>query len=203
MPRYGAAEMTQPATDHRRAIADRNVEAILDAAERLLESGKQASISAVAGEAGLSRVTVYAHFQGLEELLEALVERTVRRSLRAIAAAEPDRGPPRDALRRVIEASWEELGRHEGIGRGAAAEMSAHAMRRSHESAHGLLRELVDRGRAENAFRTDVEAGWLVTSFFALVHAARDDVMAGHVDRATALHDLTATLVDLFTATPG
>jgi AcrR family transcriptional regulator len=199
MPRYGAAEMAQPVTDHRRATAERNVEAILDAAERLLESGKQPSISAVASEAGVSRVTVYAHFQGVEQLLEALVERTVRRSLTAIAAAEPDRGPPLDALRRVIDASWEELGRHEGIGRGAAAELSAHAMRRSHESAHGLLRELVERGRAENAFRTDVTVEWLVTSFFALVHAARDEVLAGHADRTTALHDLSATLVDLFT----
>jgi TetR/AcrR family transcriptional repressor of mexCD-oprJ operon len=198
VPRYGAARMTQPATDHRRATAERNVEAILDAAERLLEGGKHASISAVAAEAGLSRVTVYTHFQGLEELLEALVERTVRRSVLAIEAAEPDRGPAREALQRVIEASWEELGRHEGVGRGAAAELSAHAMRRSHESAAVRIRRLVDRGRKEKEFRTDVRADWLVTSFFTLVHAARDEVLAGRAKRAVALRDLSSTLLDLF-----
>jgi AcrR family transcriptional regulator len=190
--------MTQPATDHRRATAERNVASILDAAERLLEGGRQLTIAAVANEAGVSRVTVYSHFEGLQQLLEALVERAVRQSVEAIEAAEPDRGPADEALQRVIEVSWEELGRHQGIGRGAAVELSAHAMRRSHETAHGLVRRLVDRGRAEKTFRTDVSADWLVTSFFALVHAARDEVLAGQTDRDGALADLRATLGDLF-----
>jgi AcrR family transcriptional regulator len=190
--------MTQPAIDHRRAVADRNVEAILDAAERLLGEGKQASIAAVAKEAGLSRVTVYAHFEDRAQLLEALVERAVRRSVVAIEAAEPERGPAPEALLRVIDASWEQLGRHEGIGRGAAAELSSHAMRRSHRDAHRLLRQLVDRGQKEKTFRRDVSADWLVTSFFALVHAARDDVLARRAKRAAALHDLRLSLTDLF-----
>jgi TetR/AcrR family transcriptional regulator, mexCD-oprJ operon repressor len=190
--------MAQPATDHRRAVADRNVEAILDAAERLLEAGTQPSISAVAKEAGLSRVTVYAHFEDLGQLLEALVERAVRRSVTAIEAAEPERGPAPEALLRVIDASWEQLGRHEGIGREAAAELSSHAMRRSHRAAHRLLRQLVDRGQSEKTFRRDVSPDWLVTSFFALVHAARDEVLARRKRRTDALQDLRLTLQDLF-----
>ena len=77
-------------------------------------------------------------------------------------------------------------------------ELSAHAMRRSHETAHGLVHRLVDRGREEKTFRTDVSATWLVTSFFALVHAARDEVLAGNTDRAAALRELRVTLSDLF-----
>jgi len=50
------------AADYQRAIAERNVGAILDAAEELLEERAAASISAVAARAGVSRVTVYAHF---------------------------------------------------------------------------------------------------------------------------------------------
>jgi AcrR family transcriptional regulator len=190
--------MTQPATDHRQATAERNAVAILDAAERLLESGKPASISTIAKEAGVSRVTVYAHYDDLGQLLEALVERAVRQSTSAIAAAEPDRGPAAEALLRVIEASWEQLGRHEGIGRAAAANLSSRAMRRSHETAHRAVRRLVDRGRAENAFRTDVPPDWLVTSFFALVHGARDEVAAGRLNRDAALDALRRTLPDLF-----
>lgn len=49
--------------NHNRAVAERNLESILDAAERLVERGIQATISAVAAEAGLSGVTVYATFQ--------------------------------------------------------------------------------------------------------------------------------------------
>src|ERR671931_187183 len=102
-------EMSAQATDHRRAIAERNVEAILDAGEALLERRAQASITAVAAEAGVSRVTVYAHFPALGELIEAVVERAVRRARHALEAAEPDRGPPVEALERVVAAGWREL----------------------------------------------------------------------------------------------
>ena len=49
------------AASYHREIADRNIEAILDAAEELLELQGHATISAVAAQAGVSRVTVYAH----------------------------------------------------------------------------------------------------------------------------------------------
>jgi AcrR family transcriptional regulator len=192
--------MAEPATDHRRAIAERNVEAILDGAERQLEQGKPASISAVAAEAGVSRVTVYAHFPDRRQLIEALVERAVRRASQTIRAAEPDRGSPVEALERVLAASWEELGRHEEIAGAAAAELTADAMRRTHETGRRLIRRLVTRGRSEGAFRTDVPVDWLVASFFALVHAARDEVRARQLSPDDALTALSATLVDLFVA---
>jgi len=193
--RYGGSVT---ATDHRRATAERNAEAILDAAAHIAESGRQLSISAVASEAGVSRVTVYAHFEGLEQLVEALVERAVTRATATIAAAEPGRGPADEALRRVIAASWEELGRHQGIGLVVAGELSAEATHRAHHGAARLIRELVDRGRKERAFRTDVPAEWLVASYFALVHGARDEVLAGRMKRGPALEALEATLTDLF-----
>jgi TetR/AcrR family transcriptional regulator, mexCD-oprJ operon repressor len=196
--RYGGPVST---TDHRRATAERNLEAILDGAERLVESGRQPSISAVASEAGVSRVTVYAHFEGLEQLIEALVERAVSRAVTTIEAAEPDRGPAKEALQRVIAASWEELGRHQGIGLVVATELPAEATHRAHHSAARLIRSLVDRGRREKAFRTDVPAEWLVASYFALVHGARDEVLAGRMKRGPALKALQATLVDLFVGT--
>jgi AcrR family transcriptional regulator len=62
-------------TDHRRAVAERNVEAILDAAEALIERRSQTTITAVANEAGVSRVTVYSNFPTTEQLVEAVVER--------------------------------------------------------------------------------------------------------------------------------
>src|SRR5260370_34828251 len=96
----------------RQMNSERNLVGILDGAERVLQRGEQASVSAFAAEAGLSRPTVYAHFPDLERLLEALVERTVRRTMVALDSAEPDRGLAVDALRRLLDARWEELGRH-------------------------------------------------------------------------------------------
>src|SRR5919197_471116 len=166
-------EMSAQATDHRRAVAERNVEAILDAAEALLERRSQASITAVAAEAGVSRVTVYAHFPTLGQLIEAGGER-------------------------AGGAGWRELDRNRAIAQAAAEHLSSEAMARAHEAAHRQIGALVERGRAEGAFRADVPADWLVTSCFALMHACGDEVRSGRIDASGALGILTATIRDMF-----
>jgi AcrR family transcriptional regulator len=188
--------------DSRQVTSERNLVAILDGAERVLQRGDQASVSAVAAEAGVSRPTVYAHFPDLERLLETLVERTVRRTMVALDSAEPGRGLAVDALRRLLAASWKELGRHEDIARASAADLSAHAMRRAHHDARAVIGKLIERGRHEGAFRTDVPAGWLVTSCLALIHAAAEEVRTGELNSNTALDVLSVTITDLF-AGPG
>jgi AcrR family transcriptional regulator len=182
----------------REALAQRNAEAILDAAERLLARGQQTSISALASEAGLSRPTVYAHFPDRRRVLEALVERTVRQAMATLEAAEPERGPALAALQRLLATGWEEIGRHEAIGAAAAGQLNADAMRRAHESARAVIRRLIERGRREGAFRTDVPAGWLITSSLALIHAAAEEVRAGELDPQAALDVLAATVTELF-----
>src|SRR5215470_11858376 len=80
----------QRTTGYQREVAERNVEAILDAAEELLQSQGHASISAVAAQAGVSRVTVYAHFPTWAALLESAVERAVGRTMTALQSVHPD-----------------------------------------------------------------------------------------------------------------
>jgi len=190
--------MPQQATDHRQAIAARNVEAILDAAERILARRDPATISAVAAEAGISRVTVYAHFPDRERLLAAVVERAVERWIAATERLDLRSGPADEVLRRVLETGWEEISRSSGIAEAAAAELDPAAMQRSHDRGQRLIRQLVDRGRREGAFRTDVPPQWLVTSFFALIHAAHEDVTAGRLRPRPALDALLKTVPDLF-----
>src|SRR5713226_375617 len=84
----------QRTTGYQREVASRNVEAILDAAEELLRSQGHANISAVAAQAGVSRVTVYAHFPDWAAVLEAAVERAVRRTMTTLESARPEDGPP-------------------------------------------------------------------------------------------------------------
>ena len=191
--------MTTDVHQHpREALAERNAEAILDAAERLLARGQQTSVSALASEAGLSRPTVYAHFPDRRRVLEALVERTVRQAMATLEAAEPERGPALAALQRLLATGWEEIGRHEAIGVAAAGQLNAEAMRRSHESARAVIRRLVERGRREGAFRSDLPTGWLITSSLALIHAAAEEVRVGELDAQSALDVLTATVTGLF-----
>jgi TetR/AcrR family transcriptional regulator, mexCD-oprJ operon repressor len=192
--------MAEAATDHRRATAERNIEAILDAAEVLLERGAQASITAVAAEAGVSRVTVYAHFPTREGLLGAVVERAIKRAAVALRAAKPNEGPAVEALDRVIAAAWQELDRNRAIAQATADQLSSAEVARTHAAAMRPIRRLVDRGRREGAFRTDLPADWLVTGCFALLHACGDQVRAGAMSSAEALDVLTRTMHDLFVA---
>ena len=193
------SDLTAKPADRRRAIADRNVQAILDAAEELLETHSPVTIAAVAAQAGVSRVTVYAHFATGEALLEAVVERAVGHSAAALAAAEPETGPPIEALTRLVSVGWRELGRNAAMAEAAAARLSADAMARSHQAAQHKVAELVSRGRRDGAFRIDVPENWLVTCCFALFHSCADEVRAGRLDPADAERVLTITITGLFT----
>jgi TetR/AcrR family transcriptional repressor of mexCD-oprJ operon len=190
--------MPDTTTDHRRATAERNVEAILDATEALLARGAAASTSAVAAQAGVSRVTVYAHFATREVLLEAVVERVVRRATAAIAAARIETGAPLEALERLVAAAWGELERNRVVAQAASEQLSPAALTRSHEALHEPIAALIRRGQDEGAFRDDLPAGWLVASYFALMHACGEEVRAGRLPEGDAVRTLQATLRGIF-----
>jgi TetR/AcrR family transcriptional regulator, mexCD-oprJ operon repressor len=189
------------AADYQRAIAERNVGAILDAAEELLEERAAASISAVAARAGVSRVTVYAHFPTWEALLEAAVERAVRRTMTALEATHPDDGPPVQALERMLTAAWQHLARYGAMAQAVAEQLSSQAVTRTHQAAHRTVGGLLERGQADGSFRTDLPAAWLVTACIALIHACAQEVRAGRIGERDAARILTATVRDLFTGT--
>jgi TetR/AcrR family transcriptional regulator, mexCD-oprJ operon repressor len=192
--------VTAPKTsDYQRATAERNVAAILDAVENLLERRAQASISAVAAEAGVSRVTVYAHFPTGEALLEAAVERAVRQTMAALEGVGLDDGPPLEVLERMLAAAWRHLARYGAMAQAVAEQMSPEAIARTHQAAHQTIGALLARGQADGTFRTDLPPGWLVTSTIALIHACADEVRAGRIADDDAARILTVTVRDLFT----
>jgi len=189
-------------TDRRRAVAQRNVAAILDAAETLIREHAPVTIAGVASAAGVSRVTVYAHFATAEAVLEAVVERAVGHARAALAAARPADGPALAALERLLVTGWRELGHYAPIAQAASMMLSADAMARSHQAAYREVADLVERGRRDGAFRCDVPADWLVTCCFALIHACADEVRGGRMDPAEAEQVLVTTVRDLFTIRP-
>jgi len=189
----------QRLTRYQREVAERNVEAILDAAEELVQQG-QANISAVAAMAGVSRVTVYAHFPTWQALLEAAVERAVRRTMAALQSVHPEDGPPVEALDRMIAAAWQHLARYEAMAAAVAELLSPEAITRTHQAAHHTVGALLERGQADGSFRTDLPARWLMTASVALVHACSDEVRAGHIDEHDAIRILTTSVRALFAA---
>jgi TetR/AcrR family transcriptional regulator, mexCD-oprJ operon repressor len=190
--------MATSTTDHRRATAERNVEAILDAAEALLRRRAQPSIAAVAKEAGVSRVTVYSHFATREALVEAVVSRVTRAATASIEEARPSEGEPMEALERVLTVAWAELERQEAIRQAASEDLSAEAVWRAHQSAARAVRRLIERGRRCGAFRSDLPVQWLLVSVFSLLHAAADEVREGRLQAKTAESAVKKTVLELF-----
>ncbi len=192
--------MEGQAADRRKVAAERNVEAILDAAQDLLARTGLASVSAVAAQAGVSRVTVYAHFPTPEALMEAVVTRAVGRTAAVMAVVQPDQGPALAALDRLLAAGWRELDSYGAVASVALSQLSPAALTRTHQVAHEQVMGLIVRGQADGSFRQDMPAGWLVASCFALIHACAEQVCAGGLGPASALAVLTSTVRSVVTA---
>jgi AcrR family transcriptional regulator len=190
--------MPEPAIDHRRATAERNAAAILDATERLLAKRSALSMAAVAAEAGVSRPTLYAHHKTLGDVVEAAAARLVESSIAAFDAARPDEGAPGEALTRVLAASWGELARHQVLVAAGAEYLPADHVHRTHRPLMIRFKRLVERGQKDGSFRTDLSADWLVTTFYALVHSADEHARTHRVSRAKTLELLTKTVLELF-----
>jgi AcrR family transcriptional regulator len=87
-----------PVTPKTRLTADERREQLLDVTKTLVgEQGfHDLSIEAIAKRAGITRPVVYAHFEDLDALLEAMLEREAVRALTQLAAIMPTELPQAD-----------------------------------------------------------------------------------------------------------
>jgi AcrR family transcriptional regulator len=175
----------------RRADAERSIAQILEATVEALASDPEASMAEIARRAGVVRATVYVHFPTREALIAAVTERAIAEAEAVIAAAEPERGAPADALRRAIGAAWRTLGRYHPLveinTRRPHAEVHA-----QHGSVLAMLKPLIDRGRRDGTFRSDVPADWHLAMILALVHAASAELQVGRLPESK----VEAALID-------
>jgi AcrR family transcriptional regulator len=189
----------------RRHVAQRNVEAIVDAALSLFERDPKASLVEIAKAAGVSRPTLYAHFPTREDLVEATVRRALDEAQREFAAADTDDGPAKDALQRLITVGWCTLARHLTIARLALDVLPPKRLRQVHQPALDPFRRLIVRGQHAGEFRDDQPVEWMVTVLFALLHAAADGVTTGLLNRKSAAELICGSTLAAFqptTATP-
>lgn len=183
--------------ESRQAVAARNIEAILDAAEALIVAGAPLSFSALAAKAGVSRPTVYSHFPGRAELVSAVMERSVRLAVAAIESAGPGEGSPSEALERVIRSAWGQLARHHDIAGALGSDVPTESMHAAHRDAVALFEQIVARGRSDGSFRQDLPAAWLVNACVGLMHAAAAAVHSGQMRAPAACDALTVSVLEL------
>lgn len=189
----------QPAAGKRqRADARRNVAAILDAATECLARDPEVSIADIAAAAGVGRITLYGHFKTRAELLDAVVVRTIEHADAILVATETG-GDPRDALARLVAASWQIVHQFRNILLAAHRELPAERIRGVHDPILRRVQDLIGRGQQAGAFRRDLPKQWLVTTAFSLMHAAAEDASAGRIKADDAPRLITATLLAALT----
>jgi AcrR family transcriptional regulator len=194
----------EPATEppRRRADAERSIARILDAALDALASDPDASMAEIARRARVVRATIYVHFPTREALIDAVTQRAIAEVSAVIDAAEPERGRPADALRRVLASTWRELGRYHALV--AITTQLPHAdMRAKHHPVLARLEPLIVRGQADGSFRSDVPASWHLSILMALIHAASAELQAARVDDGHAEDALVSTVLGALCVPPG
>src|SRR4051812_49793252 len=120
------------ARKHRRADAERNNTAIIDAALEALANDPDVSMAEIARRAGVVRATIYMHFPTRESLLDAVMENATAQVADATRGAEPERGEPKDALERVLLATWRQLSQFHNILQININRLSAKELHRRH-----------------------------------------------------------------------
>lgn len=194
MPKPSTPTTSKP-TRRRRSDADRSVQAILEAALEALASDPDASMAEIARRAGVVRATIYVHFPTRESLLDAVMEKAVAEVAQATSAAEPHRGEPKEALERVLLATWQKLDQFQSLLAINTARLSAKELRRRHLPVTTQLAPLVERGQKDGVFRSDLSVSWHLAVIRALVHTASAELHSGRIAQAEVEQAMLTTVL--------
>ena len=191
--------MTEPVIRPQRSDALRNRDAILDAALERFTIDPKASMSDIARAAGVGRVTVYGHFASREDLLEAVLIRTIDRSEAELAAVDLT-GDPIVALDRLVRRSWRIVDSFHRLLGVAEESLSNERILAHHAEPMARVQALIERGQREGVVRRDLDSGWLTTCFTALLHAAAGELRGGRLAELDADRVVAASVISLLTA---
>jgi TetR/AcrR family transcriptional repressor of mexCD-oprJ operon len=169
----------------RRADARQNVEKILSAAVSCLGRNPEASVSEIAQEAGVGRVTLYGHFPSREILVEAALTRVLSAGDEVLDRVDLV-GDPRAALRTLIESSWLLIAQASAVLAAALATLPPGRVHELHAKPERRVSDLIWRGQAEGVFRADLPADWLTSVLHHLMKGAAQDVATGRLDPTDA-----------------
>lgn len=175
-----------------RSDAHRNRRRILDATADAIAADPAASLERIAARAGVSRVTIYAHFPSRDALMDALTARSAQEVTAALTAARPDEGPAGEAMRRVLIAASDTIGRYRGLVI-VNQRLAPGELRRRTGPAIAIVRSLIIRGQGSGEFDPELPADWLLTVVIDLIHSASRQVTAGAMTHAAAQRALLRT----------
>jgi len=177
----------------RRADAERNTTAIVNAALQALAEDPDVSMAEIARRAGVVRATVYMHFPTRESLLDAVMEDAVRQVAEATREAQPTHGEPEEAVERVLRATWHKLSDFQTLLAINTSRLSAKELHRRHQPVMTLFVPLIERGQKKGVFRSDLPVAWHLAMIRAIAHAASAELRSGRIDESQVEDALIAT----------
>lgn len=158
----------------------------------MLAQRPDSTMTEIADACDLGRATLYRHFSSREELVAAIQEQALDAAADALTAADLERGPAPEALRRGIAALVGVGDRYRLLAHHAALDPSL--LQRRPAVVSGLL-DLVARGRTNGEFRTDQPAAWIVASLASLLVLALREMAADRVEPDEAAARVAETLL--------
>jgi AcrR family transcriptional regulator len=169
----------------RRADARQNAEKIVQAAVACLGRNAEASMNDIALEAGVGRVTLYAHFASREALVEAALIRLLAQGDEVLEAVDLT-GDPRDVLRALMESGWLLIAQAASVLQAALTALPPGRVQELHAKPEQRVHDLICRGQTEGVFRADIPPDLLASVLHHVLNGAAGDVAAGRLDPAQA-----------------
>jgi AcrR family transcriptional regulator len=174
----------------RAGVRGRTRHAILSAAASVLARDRAATLADIADAADVGRSTLHRYFPDRQELIDAVIEDSLRALGQAVEEAALDQGPPLEAMRRLVAAMV-------GVGDRLLFLFGDPRVLEGREEPAASDRpviELVERGQAQGVFDPEVGAEWIEHVLWALVYTAAEEVSTGRLPR----HGVTATVIRTF-----
>lgn len=114
-------------------------------------------------------------------LLDAVMEHAVAEVAQATSDAEPQRGEPREALERVLRATWQKLDSFQALLTINAGRLAPEKLHRRHLPVVSLFALLIERGQKAGVFRSDLPVSWHLAVIRALARTASFELQAGRI----------------------
>lgn len=170
---------------------NRTERAILNAAATVWARDRAATLPQIAEAAEVGRTTLHRYFPERDGLLRATTEFALEAVGLAIAEAEPDKGPPLEAMRRVVAALASASDAimfvfgDQSLVRDVVPDADPGL-----PAPHDPVIDLIRRGQSEGVFDTQLSAEWMQQVLWGVAYTAFEQVERG----ALAKFDVTATV---------
>lgn len=172
--------------------SDATKQKLFDAAMQLIgERGfTDASVDEIVERAGVAKGTVYYHFAGKAELVEALIEdrlRPLATEFRAAAAAHED--DPAAAIEAIVHAELEFLSERRSFSKLLLTEMWREdrvwreTLLMLRTELIDVIREVIEKGVARGDFRSDIDPGFGASALFGMTATVALDWLAFDPDK--------------------